>query len=212
MTHAPLILDFDDSTGDVPGAYRFALADWQETIRFGCGTRQLQRLMRHLQPSLPPDYGTVLMGSGDFHHVSWPLIEQQSSRGPFQVVVFDNHPDNMRFPFGVHCGSWVQRVAALPHVSHVHVIGITSPDISASHAWENHWTPLLRRRLTYWCMDVDVTWANRFGLTHSFRPFTDPDTLIETFIRERSSAEFTHGICPDCAKEVFPRSGKHTAI
>ena len=64
MTHAPLILDFDDSTGDVPGAYRFALADWQETIRFGCGTRQLQRLMRHLQPSLPPDYGTVLMKEG----------------------------------------------------------------------------------------------------------------------------------------------------
>jgi PAS domain S-box-containing protein len=27
---------------------------------------------------------------------------------------------------------------------------------------------------------------------------------IETFIRERSSAEFTHGICPDCARQFFP--------
>jgi len=27
---------------------------------------------------------------------------------------------------------------------------------------------------------------------------------IETFIRERSSAEFTHGICPDCAARYFP--------
>jgi PAS domain S-box-containing protein len=27
---------------------------------------------------------------------------------------------------------------------------------------------------------------------------------IETYIRERSHAEFTHGICPDCAREFFP--------
>jgi PAS domain S-box-containing protein len=27
---------------------------------------------------------------------------------------------------------------------------------------------------------------------------------IETFIRERSDAEFTHGICPDCARKFFP--------
>jgi PAS domain S-box-containing protein len=27
---------------------------------------------------------------------------------------------------------------------------------------------------------------------------------IETFIRERSDAEFTHGICPDCARKYFP--------
>jgi PAS domain S-box-containing protein len=27
---------------------------------------------------------------------------------------------------------------------------------------------------------------------------------IETFIRERSDAQFTHGICPDCAKKYFP--------
>jgi PAS domain S-box-containing protein len=27
---------------------------------------------------------------------------------------------------------------------------------------------------------------------------------IETYIRERSHAEFTHGICPDCARQFFP--------
>lgn len=27
---------------------------------------------------------------------------------------------------------------------------------------------------------------------------------IETFIRERSEAQFTHGICPDCARKYFP--------
>ncbi|HSM92027.1 MAG TPA: PAS domain S-box protein [Anaeromyxobacteraceae bacterium] len=30
---------------------------------------------------------------------------------------------------------------------------------------------------------------------------------IETFIRERSDAQFTHGICPDCAKRFFPDDG-----
>ena len=28
---------------------------------------------------------------------------------------------------------------------------------------------------------------------------------IETYIRERSDADFTHGICPDCAKKLYPQ-------
>jgi transcriptional regulator with GAF, ATPase, and Fis domain len=27
---------------------------------------------------------------------------------------------------------------------------------------------------------------------------------IETYIRDRSEAEFTHGICPDCFKKLYP--------
>ena len=27
---------------------------------------------------------------------------------------------------------------------------------------------------------------------------------IEVYIRERSAAEFSHGICPDCAKKLYP--------
>ena len=27
---------------------------------------------------------------------------------------------------------------------------------------------------------------------------------IEAYIRERSDAEFSHGICPDCAKKLYP--------
>ncbi|MGB8932672.1 MAG: cache domain-containing protein [Anaeromyxobacteraceae bacterium] len=34
---------------------------------------------------------------------------------------------------------------------------------------------------------------------------------IETFIRERSDAEFTHGICPDCARKFFPDDGDEGA-
>ena len=29
-------------------------------------------------------------------------------------------------------------------------------------------------------------------------------TQIETYIKQRSAAEFTHGICPDCAARLFP--------
>ncbi|MDW7712289.1 MAG: PAS domain-containing protein [Deferrisomatales bacterium] len=31
---------------------------------------------------------------------------------------------------------------------------------------------------------------------------------IETYIRERSDAEFTHGICPECAERLYPRWAK----
>jgi arginase family enzyme len=138
----PLILDFDRSVGPIPGATELALSDWQEAIRFGCTLRTFNRLGRYLDAQMPADYGTVLMGSGDYHHLTWPLVQRQRSRGPFQLVVFDNHPDNMRFPWGIHCGSWVRRVAMLPFVTHVHVVGITSGDIGAKHAWENYLRPL----------------------------------------------------------------------
>jgi hypothetical protein len=180
----PLILDFDGAVGTIPGATTIALADWQEAIRFGCTLRTFERLRRHLDAVLPADYGTVLMGSGDYHHLTWPLVERQRARGPFQLVVFDNHPDNMRFPWGIHCGSWVRKVALLPYVSHVHVIGITSGDIGAKHAWENYLRPLRTGKLSYWCMDVDVAWASRLGLAEAFHRFDDPDALTDAFVAQ----------------------------
>lgn len=177
----PVILDIDHSVGPLPGAQRIALADWQEAVRFGCSMSVMRAFRRALEAALPPLHGTVFMGSGDFHHLSWPLIARLHPAQPIQVVVFDNHPDNMRYPFGVHCGSWVRRVALLPHVRHVHVVGITSGDIGAHHAWENYWRPLLAKKLSYWSMDVDVHWARRFGLAGAFHSFPDPDALVRAF-------------------------------
>jgi hypothetical protein len=34
-------------------------------------------------------------------------------------------------------------------------------------------------------------------------------TQIETYIRNHSEAEFSHGICPDCAEKHFPFTRKH---
>ncbi len=179
----PLILDFDGTAGDIAGAHRLALGAWQESIRFGCSLKKLRALTAHWAPEWPERHGTVLLGSGDYHHLSWPLIERFRAHGLFQVVLFDNHPDNMRFPFGVHCGSWVRKVALLPYVSHVHVVGITSGDIGRASAWEQYLRPLWKGKLTYWCMDVEVGWARHAGLGHAFQRRETPEQLIADFLR-----------------------------
>ncbi|MDF7666546.1 arginase family protein [Orbaceae bacterium ESL0727] len=188
MNH-PLILDFDRSVGTLEQANTLNLTDWQEKIRFGCTKKQFAEFQRYLQLQLPPEYGTVLMGSGDYHHLSLLLIKQlarhYSAQNPIQVVIFDNHPDNMRYLFGIHCGSWVSYVARLPFVSHVHVLGITSTDIGPYHLWENRWSPLLKNKLTYWSMDVSTTLAHKLGLGNAFRHFSSPDELITSFLAEQ---------------------------
>jgi len=161
------------------------LAHWQESIRFGCSLATMRRFRTMLDELLPSAYGAVFTGSGDFHHLSWPLIARLPRDRPFQVVVLDNHPDNMRFPFGVHCGSWVRKVASLPFVAHVHVVGISSTDVSAAHAWENHLAPLRRRKLSYWTIGVDTRWAARLGLAHAFRSFDTRTALLDRFLDEQ---------------------------
>ena len=177
----PVVLDIDRSVGTLPGERRLDLAGWQEAIRFGCRLHRMRAFSAALDAGLPPaeDHGTVFFGSGDFHHLSWPLIRRAVHRGgysaarPLRVVVLDNHPDNMRFPFGVHCGSWVRRVALMPEVSHVFVAGITSADIGGGHAWENYLRPLATGKLSYWSCGVDTGWGRRLGLGRAFRNFDD---------------------------------------
>lgn len=188
MKH-PVILNFDDSIGEIAHSSSINLTDWQELIRFGCSFANYNKLANLLNEQLPKQVGTVLMGSGDYHHISLLLIkrlkDQLKSKQQLQVIIFDNHPDNMRYPFGIHCGSWVSHAAKLPFVSHVHVIGITSPDIGVFHAWENRLSPIIKNKLTYWCMDVNVNWAKMLGLKHAFRKFNNPNELITTFIAEQ---------------------------
>ncbi|MEO8747196.1 MAG: arginase family protein [Rhodanobacter sp.] len=176
-----IVLDIDHSVGALPERLVIPLEHWQESLRFGCSLATLRRFRRALDDTLPSTYRTVMLGSGDFHHLSWPLIERVTSAAQFQVVVLDNHPDNMRYPFGVHCGSWVRRVAALPRVCHVHVVGIGSADIDRGHAWENYLAPLWRGKLSYWSAGVDVGWARRVGLGQAFHSFEDVGDLVHAF-------------------------------
>ncbi len=185
---APLVLDFDRSVGSLPDETRLDLTERQDAIRFGCSVGQLRALARELATRVPPRHGSVFLGSGDYHHLTWPLIERCADRGPFDVVVFDNHPDNMRFPFGIHCGSWVRRVALLPCVRRVEVLGITSADVGRGHAWENYWTPLRRGKLRYWTLDVDTGWSRRCGLAKAFLAFGSPAELLDRFSQERRAS------------------------
>jgi hypothetical protein len=177
----PIVLDIDHSVGPLAGRLVVPLAHWQEALRFGCSLRTLERFDRVLEDLLPDRQATAMLGSGDFHHLSLPLIARAAATAPFQVVVLDNHPDNMRYPLGVHCGSWVRRAAWLPQVSHVHVVGIGSDDIGRAHAWENYRAPLRCGRLSYWSVGVDVAWAGRAGLGHAFHGFDAAADLVDAF-------------------------------
>lgn len=208
LPHRPVVLDIDRSVGPLPDRLVLPLEHWQESIRFGCSLATLRRFRTMLDELLPAQYGTVFTGSGDFHHLSWPLIARLQPGTRFQVVVLDNHPDNMRFPFGVHCGSWVRRVAALPMVSHVHVLGITSADIGGGHAWENYLTPLLRGRLTYWNIGVDTGWARRLGLARAFRGFDTPAAMVDAFVESQRTQAGPSYLTID--KDVFAPEVAHT--
>ncbi len=193
--HSPLVLDVDGSVGPLDDELRLPLQDWQEAIRFGCTLKRYAAFRSAIYRKLgDQDYGTTLMGSGDFHHLSWLLIERCiarqgfSANRPLRVVVLDNHPDNMLFPWGVHCGSWVRRVAMHPAVSHVHVAGITSQDIGAKHAWENYSAPLRAGKLTYWSCGVDTRWAERKGFGDAFRRFSSLDALSTALAQTVSAA------------------------
>ncbi|MBS7816888.1 arginase family protein [Wohlfahrtiimonas chitiniclastica] len=183
----PLILDFDHSVS-LEHATTIDLSSWQEAIRFGSSLKTYQQLSHYLARILPSNYGTVFMGSGDYHHISTLLIERMPIDEPFDVVIFDNHPDNMRFPFGIHCGSWVAHIAKLPQVHHIHVLGITSNDIGIAHSWENHLRPLYGDKLTYWSMKVNTRWAQWMGLKKAFQSFETGDDLIHTFLQMQANS------------------------
>jgi hypothetical protein len=179
-----LILDFDRSVLSIPRATRVDLRHWQEAIRFGCPQRALWRLGEQLAPVLASAPRVAFMGSGDYHHVTCLLLERfRQAPQPVRIVVFDNHPDNMRYPFGIHCGSWVAAASRLPCVAGIDVLGITSHDVERAHAWENHWGNLRSGKVRYWCVGRDLSWMRYLGPQHS-RSFATTAELLAAYAED----------------------------
>jgi len=174
----PVTLDFDRSVLPLPGVRSLPLHDWEERIRYGCTLRDLNALGVELHRQAFGYPRLSFLGSGDFHHVSYLLIKRLESLGPIQVIVFDNHPDNMRYPWGIHCGSWVHHLCRLPFVSRVAVIGITSNDIQSRHLFENYLRPLYAGKLTYFCFSAPPRLADFIGLSAIKSSSSDADTLL----------------------------------
>lgn len=177
----PIILDFDGSVWPLAeDEMRIPLAEWQERIRFGCTMDALTSLGQQLV--LPEKYGCLFLGSGDYHHISLlPLARLNDAGEPFELIVCDNHPDNMRYPSGVHCGSWIYQASRFKNIRHIHVLGITSGDIGLAHSLENHISPFLSRRLTYWSIGRDASWLTWLGRRDSCRRFDSADELVDAF-------------------------------
>lgn len=180
MSARPLILDFDGSVLKFSNdEVRIPLQGWQERIRFGCSKRWFSRFEEQLD--FPEKYDCVFLGSGDYHHLSLMLLKRMAERnGKFDVIVCDNHPDNMRYPFGIHCGSWVYHASKLPLVERIHVVGITSDDITVKHCWENYLSPLKSGKVTYWSVGKNANWLNLIGAKRAHMNFDSPDALVKS--------------------------------
>jgi len=201
---SPIIIDIDQSVKKIDNERRIDMRRWHATVRYGCSWRSMDRLVADLQRCLPKTHGPVLIGSGDFHHLSLPLIARHRDT-PMRVIVFDNHPDNMRTWLGLDCGSWVSHVAALPHVVRVDVVGMTSADMTVKNAWQHRLSPLIRRKLTYWTIGVNTRWFARVGLGHAEKHFHDADQLLSTFCQDLAATPMATYLC--CAPIRCKRTG-----
>ena len=71
-----LILDFDRSVAPLPETDAVPLHEKQEVIRFGCRMAALRELGRQFAPLLSSNPPVVFLGSGDYHHVTYLLVER----------------------------------------------------------------------------------------------------------------------------------------
>ncbi|MGI6286243.1 arginase family protein [Neomoorella humiferrea] len=94
--------------GDIPGT------------RLYCSRDALREIAARLKKT---KMGITLIGSGDFHYVSYLLASYVKT--PFALILFDNHADLQPLPRGValSCASWLRRAIELPALKKALLIG-----------------------------------------------------------------------------------------
>lgn len=111
-----------------------------DALRLWARREHMVALARRLtEDGPPPGKGAEItfMGSGDFHHLTAPLVARHAKE-KLSIVHFDNHPDWGKWPPAYHCGSWVNRVLEMDHVAKLVTIGpcagTTWPQIKGGNA------------------------------------------------------------------------------
>ena len=145
-----LILDFDGSVFLPENIEKFDLRIHEEKLRYSAKFSDMTRLESIIKKGLEK-HRTFFLGSGDLHHISYLLIKNIPQER-LQVIVFDNHTDNMFFPAGIHCGSWVYHASMLPHVSNISVFGIASRDLTGLDLIQNHFSVIKSGKVKYYCL------------------------------------------------------------
>ena len=103
------------------------LRDLAARLRLWSRNATMAVVRERLRREAPAGAALTMIGSGDFHHLAVPLIEQAGAA--VTVVHFDNHPDWVRWAPRWHCGSWVNTALKLPHVTRVVTLGPCSDDL-----------------------------------------------------------------------------------
>jgi len=76
-------------------------------------------------------------GSNDFHHLALAHIRRW--RTPFNLVIFDNHPDWFKYYPGMHCGCWFTQASSLSTAQQCFHIGGNSGEFHDEwgfHPWQ----------------------------------------------------------------------------
>ena len=134
----PAHLRILDTDGSVDATALAAAAPWASitpvdlrdlgpSLRLWSRRKNIDAARARLTAAADPRPSVAFMGSGDFHHLAALLAERVEE--PFTLLHFDNHPDWVRLAPRWHCGSWVNRVLALPNVQRVVTVGCCSDDL-----------------------------------------------------------------------------------
>lgn len=130
------ILDCDGSVVSQPFAADLLRAgeatvvdvrDLATRLRIVASRSALAKLRQRLDVLHSINLEVFFLGSGDFHHLIFPLLERLTEE--VVLVHFDNHPDWVRYPSTVNCGSWVNHALKLEQVKKVVTIGPCSDDL-----------------------------------------------------------------------------------
>jgi len=134
MTHLRIL----DTDGSVDANALVSVAPWASvtrvdlrdlgpSLRLWSRGKNIDAARARIAASPDPRPSITFMGSGDFHHLATLLVERVEE--PLTLLHFDNHPDWVRLAPRWHCGSWVNRVLALPNVQRVVTVGCCSDDL-----------------------------------------------------------------------------------